>query len=340
MKKIFSFLILIIIVVSIVSCGKKENRVNRFFIGGTAIIYENTLYYVDSKTQSIRYQNIKSPREEGLRLIGDALEDGSADPLWCSSARITIDENATINNDGYHVLVMWIKSAEKSRIVSFDTKNGKIKIIKDDVAFPNVFAIYGDSILFTTQDGDKGNNLNVVKTDGSNHRVLDNPENNVNMLRGCYNDRIYYSVGASLFKTDFLFEKTEHISNDFSTPLFFFDDNMFFKEMSSGRIIKVNINNISSKESVLNDAFGTKNNEGKYIYQLSNETDKKVFYMYDARTNQEKEVYKNDNNTVSSLDCIGFDGKKILFNAVKTDGTKGFIVFDINTGDEIHISVK
>lgn len=196
-----------------VSCGtpagEQEGSLSR-----TMKIYGDKLFYFDGFT--VVYKNLDNPSSDVYPLCSDSLcsHDNASCPLYLGMQvyLMAIDKKESEKNDGYPVLYissLWCESIGENidgyRIIRYDSKTNTSKTIISKIANPiNSFYVYGEYIFYTSNDGDNGYNIYVIKKDGSRKIALDNPEQNSYALVGAYGQFIYYTdFLGNLYFSDF-----------------------------------------------------------------------------------------------------------------------------------------
>ncbi|MCD7783027.1 MAG: DUF5050 domain-containing protein [Firmicutes bacterium] len=171
-------------------------------------LYGDLVFYYDSGDFRIEYQSISSPSEDGGTYIySDPLISESDDPLAGSSYFFLVDYDASDENDNSPILIIAYEydmfdssgyyTESAYRIVSCNITSGEITIIKDEI-YDSIqsLRLYGNYIVYTTNDGDEGYNIFSIKKDGSEYSALDNPEYNLYSVQTIYDGYVYFCNAA------------------------------------------------------------------------------------------------------------------------------------------------
>ena len=223
----------------------------KFIQSDLSVVY-NGFYYYTGKTESgtlgspstIKVQNLKKLLPEGVQLYSDPL--GNEDPFLTKYPKyeIIVDEEATQKNGGMPVLLisMDYESDElddntviwKYKIVSYNTANGIMKTIIDDVEQLQKFYLYNGQIYCVSRTWDKKTentedpkriyHVLVMDKDGSNKKEYMLEEKNVcPMLLGVYKGKLYFTQNHNILSSDLDFNNSKIIINDIEcnfTPVF------------------------------------------------------------------------------------------------------------------------
>lgn len=187
------------------------------------VIYNDTVYYYDSDTLSIKYQNINDITDAGRPLINDPLLESDQNPFINMSIGVymLIDYEGTARNNDFPILIIAYKDFSDLQnphysILSFNSKNNKITIIKDDI-YDNVQTLHmhNNVIYYTLNRGNEGYDMCRVDKNGKNFSKKSNPDKLLYRIHTIYNDKIYYSLDG--------LDKVYSCNLDFSEDTFLID---------------------------------------------------------------------------------------------------------------------
>ncbi len=291
--------LIISIITNLASCVnvlKNDGSDNIFIIGSPyACIYNNLLYYLDTSTSSIKYQRFDNIQDTGLPLFNDPLANPSENPfknIMLGTAFMLIDTKNTENNNGFPILIIAYREisingngvVNNYKIVSFNTKNNKITVIKDKIleSIQSLY-LYNDYIFYTTNEGDLGYNIFRIDKDGKNIACLNNPKHELYRIQTIYGGRIYYVNGTGeLFSSSLTFTDITYLFDIvLKAEVFIFNDYIYYcddiakKELNNipfwyVDLYRVPLTDITAKEIILNDISVGMNCGDKYYFYYSN----------------------------------------------------------------------
>ena len=347
MKKSISFLLLIcLFMIPLAACGRTLPAENETVTSGyNATIYQNTVYYVDRSTLEIRYQTIGNVQEKGIPLIGDVLAGEADNPLaLVYTALLLVDEAATQTNDGYPVLIAALRNLGDDfyKIIAFDTQSNHVTILKDGIGPVQSLHLYGEYLLYSTNDGDLGCNVHSLKKDGSESYTLPNPDCNIYTIKNCYRDEVYIEGEPALYKATLTMENLTHLFDNYNTPVFFFEDYLYYREFDSGKISRRPLSDLSQNEMVISDCTEGIARGSSYLYleKAEGETtvDVNAIYLYEANSDENRLVFQNT-DLEKEYYYKDFTDTYILFDIYLADGSLApeFMVYRIDTQERIYI---
>ena len=347
MKKTISILLLIGLL-SLVSCGKVLPAEDKIAVGQKCIVYNDFIYYVDAATAIIRYQVFENIQPNGIPLAGDILAGDTDNPLAGVSLMtlLLVDEAATRANDDYPVIVISLQQTGEDfyKILTFNTKNNSVSILKEGLGPIEYLYLYGEYILYTTNDGELGRNVHSLKKDGSVSYTLPNPEHQNYVVKNCYNDEIYIESSPSLYKASMTMENLTLLFDNYDTPVFFFKDDLYYRELESGKLSRKPLSNLSQNEIIIDDfTVGiTRGNSYLYVKKLEDGSgiDGNSIYLYNASTDENRLIFQNTEPDVMYF-YMDFSDQYVLFecNYISGDkvGVKEFMVYNIETQEKLYI---
>ncbi len=163
-------------------------------------VYDDYVFFFDTSSQMIEYQIITAVHSTGISIISDPLASGEDSPLSQMVFYYFLVDVWSSDNNGYSpiLLIACYDYSEYDRdvykVISYDLSSNTYKVLVDDIYNPfQSFALYGEYIIFTTQDGDEGYNIHCVKTDGSDYVTLDNPDCDLYRVRTVSDDTVYFT---------------------------------------------------------------------------------------------------------------------------------------------------
>ena len=349
MKRVISTVVVVCLsILFLTSCEKEIPSEKKIITGHDYIIYEDTIYYIDRYTQKIRYQILGNIQETGLPLVDDALAMDEDNPFSCiNSAMMLVDEAATKANEGQPILIFALKSADEEnyQILSYNTKDSRLSVLKEDITGPvQTLHLYGEYILYTTNDGELGCNVHSLKKDGSVSYTLPNPEHQNYVVKNCYNDEIYIESSPSLYKASMTMENLTLLFDNYDTPVFFFKDDLYYRELESGKLSRKPLSNLSQNEIIIDDfTVGiTRGNSYLYVKKLEDGSgiDGNSIYLYNASTDENRLIFQNTEPDVMYF-YMDFSDQYVLFecNYISGDkvGVKEFMVYNIETQEKLYI---
>lgn len=354
------------------ACSKPEQTMDEVYANGFNIyLYDDIIYYYDLNTFSIKYQDLNNIQTTGLPLYGDVLASGEENPfanIFSPAVYFAVDPKATKENNDKHVLIgAYYKYAIDKQtnrmknfyqITSFDTGTNKVTVIQDEIA-ENIqsLAIYGDWIIYTTNEGEQGTNIHVIGKDGSGYKKMENPDKKSYRVETVYKNRIYFidsagqlfSCSLALDDAQYLFNivlKAEmFIANDYIV----YCDNLQATEFDGMSymnvdIVRCPISDVSKKEKILSNVSMGMNHGDKFYYYLSEprkvgsavEEYSHILYEYSFETGSSREVYDLQDKAISRC-YIALGDNYIVYS--ETDYSSGspvsrWIVQDLKTNEE------
>lgn len=317
------------------ACSKPEQTMDEVCANGFNIyLYDNIFYYYDINTFSIKYQDLNNIQTAGLPLYGDVLASGEENPftnIFSPMVFFVVDPKATKENNDKHVLIgAYYKYAIDKQtnrmknfyqITSFDTGTNKVTVIQDEIA-ENIqsLAIYGDWIIYTTNEGDRGTNIHVIGKDGSGYKKMENPDKKSYRVETVYKNRIYFIDSAGqLFSCSLALDDAQYLFNIVLRAEMFiandyivYCDNLQATEFDGMSymnvdIVRCPISDVSKKEKILSNVSMGMNHGDKFYYYLSEprkvgsavEEYSHILYEYSFETGSSREVYDLQDKEIS-----------------------------------------
>ena len=339
--------------------------------GFNTYLYDDIIYYYDINTFSIKYQDLNNIQTAGLPLYGDVLASGEENPftnIFSPMVYFAVDQKATKENNNKHVLIGAYRrtgvdkqtNRPKSfyQITSFDTGTNKVTVIQDEIA-ENIqsLAIYGDWIIYTTNEGDRGTNIHVIGKDGSGYKKMENPDKKSYRVETVYKNRIYFIDSAGqLFSCSLALDDTQYLFNIVLRAEMFiandyivYCDNLQATEFDGMSymnvdIVRCPISDVSKKEKILSNVSMGMNHGEKVYYYLSEPRKigpvtaeySHILYEYSFETDSSREVYDLQDKAISRC-YIALGDNYIVYS--ETDYSSGspvsrWIVQDLKTNEE------
>lgn len=354
------------------ACSKPEQTMDEVYANGFNIyLYDNIFYYYDISTFSIKYQDLNNIQTTGLPLYGDVLASGEENPftnIFSPMVFFVVDPKATKENNDKHVLIgAYYKYAIDKQtnrmknfyqITSFDTGTNKVTVIQDEIA-ENIqsLAIYGDWIIYTTNEGEQGTNIHVIGKDGSGYKKMENPDKKSYRVETVYKNRIYFIDSAGqLFSCSLALDDAQYLFNIVLRAEMFiandyivYCDNLQATEFDGMSymnvdIVRCPISDVSKKEKILSNVSMGMNHGDKFYYYLSEprkvgsavEEYSHILYEYSFETGSSREVYDLQDKEISRC-YIALGDNYIVYS--ETDYSSGspvsrWIVQDLKTNEE------
>ena len=338
--KIFSLLLVIFLLFSLSSCNSTEekllfpNLVSRGSMNG--VIYDDTVYYFDSNTLSIKYQNINDITETGQPLINDPLLEKELNPFINMSIGVymLIDYEETARNNDFPIIIVAYKDYSDRKkphysILSFNSKNNEITIIKDDI-YDNVQTLhmYNNVIYYTLNRGNEGYDMCRVDKTGKNFYKKRNPDKLLYRIHTIYNDKIYYSLDGldKVYSCNLDFsEDTFLVDAVLKSDFFIYDDYFYYYSnlvqssldkfpVYSADLMRFHISNSSSSELILEDLSVGLNCDSKFYYFKSSpriiangfyDDGTNVLYVLDLDSGESSTFYDlGDDNSITYYEIL------------------------------------
>ncbi len=339
----------------------------------TGYVYGDYYFFVSEG--NILYQHLDDIQETPLNIYSDPLATGDDNPFgYAGFSFILVDEALTAENDGYPVLLFAHINLRSNnvcyQIFLYDLKTNKITMIKDKIR-DNVqsLCLYGDYIIYTTNEGDDGYNIHRVMKDGSGYMKLENPENELYRVIEVYDDRVYFYDGAlQVYSMSLDFDDVEYVLSyaGMSDP-FIRDGYIYYPQYvetiefendvtgevtyyPSCNLCRSSISNPSESEVLINNFYSGMFSDNTYFYYLANpyvmdcgvdNYGSDVLYSLDFATGETKIVYDEFESDV--LRYIGFASDDyIIFEDcyVYEGGSYGptfYTARNLKTGEEFNI---
>ena len=356
MKKLISLLLTFSLALSLISCNIKhsddpnestsstETGVNTssapmVTFSHEVAVYQDTVFYCDrNEGGKIKYQSLNNIQSTGTPLypsnnrnIFSGVESGT---------QFIIDPIATEKNGGHPLLYIYLKKSygRSGELVSFNTKNNEARILKEDTPDVRQFLLYGEYLIFSTNEGTSGRTVHSVKTDGTDFHTLENPYRYMMFPQNVLNGEIYFTKGSDLYKAPLSLDSSSLVAKKVTDTVFFCDGYMYYTNIGTypdsletdHYLFRVDLNDSSGKQTVIGQpTFGIVR-DSLFLYYVGVEGN--TVYLYDAETNESETVYPNKGR--KKLGC--FSDSYICF--LETSGGESFLLYyDINTKEEIRI---
>lgn len=337
--KFVTLLLVVLFLLSISSCNstKEELLFPNLLSRGSMIgvIYDDIVYYFDSETLSIKYQNINAVSDSGHPLINDPLLEAEANPFINMSigTYMLIDYEGTAHNDNFPILIVAYKDFSDLQtphysIISFNTKSSEITVIKDDI-YDNIqtLHLHNNIIYYTLNRGNKGYDMCRVDKNGKNFAVKSNPDNLLYRIHTIYNDKIYYSLdgldtvySCNLDFTEDTFLTEAVLKSDF----FIYNDRFYYYSdliesklgnfpVFSADLMSFPLSDPSSAEVVLENITVGLNSDSKYYYYKSSpriiadnyyDDGTSVLYVLDLDSGESTVFYEFSENNITYYEIL------------------------------------
>ena len=339
MKKYISFILAVLLSLCLVSCkGNQtddggETLTPTLIFGKNIAVYQDTVFYRDQFTREIKYQNIKNLQSTGWNLYQDPLAtEGNPFKQVSAGTLIIVDPIATKKNDGAPILYMTLNSVAGKTLISFNTANNQVRVLKKDIPDTvTYFLMFDEHLIFTTNEGDLGTKIHSIKTDGTDYHTLENPDKLTLRPVNIRDGELYFTSGnGNLYKAPMSLDSYSLVLNDCASPVFFCDDDIYYNELSTSHLCKANLNDPSVKETVIDKATAGIAQDSLYLYTSRESGDTNTVYIYNAQTNETTAVYQKSGKEnyrcfTDSYICFTRDDEKII------------LYYDIATKEEIKI---
>ena len=165
------------------------------------MIYGDYLLYYDQLKEVFSFRLLSSPQLSGVPLLFDPLleeEDLIPGLHWM------VDPVTSAQYNGIPTVVFTIRRMDDvtdrntlshSKIVSFNVATQKLKILQDKI-YDGIMSMwmYRDRIYYETNQGDRGKTFHSIKTDGSDYKMMENPNGEFRSHIYADDGRLYYKV--------------------------------------------------------------------------------------------------------------------------------------------------
>ena len=332
-KKWISLILALCLVFCFVSCdtngqteGKTENAdtETEMIIGRTAVIYNDTVFYHDEYERTIKKQNLNNVQSKGLPLYYDPLASAGENPFSRIGfyTLMIIDPVATEKNGGQPILYIYLEkyrsdgTGDDRSIVSFDTATNRMRVLKENVgSLESNFVLYGDYLVFAEKEkGGTKQRIHCITTDGKDVAVFENPENWGLSIKNIWNDKIYFCGTRDLYEAPLSLDSCSLVLKDVGTPVFFYDDYLYYRPIDTMALWRVSEDDYSAKELVQEKGAGMFQDglvisRGKLREGTLNDIS-----IYDPKTNTLELVYRGkDEDKENALMYMSFSKEYIVF---------------------------
>ena len=356
MKKLISLLLTFSLALSLISCNIKhsddpneptsstETGVNTssaptVTFSREVAVYQDTVFYCDrNEGGKIKRQNLSNIQSTGTPLypsnnrnIFSGVESGT---------QFIIDPIATEKNGGHPILYIYLKKGygRSGELVAFNTKNNEVRILKENTPDVKQFLLYGEYLIFSTNEGVSGRTIHSIKTDGTELCTLENRYKYTMFPQNVLNGEIYFTKGRDLYKAPLSLESSSLVAEKVADTVFFEGGYMYYTNVGTypdsletdRHLFRVDLNHASEKQSVIDEPLFGIVQDSLFLYYVG--VDGNAVYLYDAETNESRAVYPNKGR--KKLGC--FSDGYICF--LETKGGKSFLLYyDMNTQKETRI---
>lgn len=300
MKKVFALILAVLLTFSPVSCNwndpgdSDEALIPTVIFGKDVAVYGNTVFYRDTNAFELKYQNMENIQSTGFRLYQDLLEtEKNPFQFVTGGTSIIVDPIATEKNGGAPILYIALNKSDRM-VVSFNTATQQMRILKNDLSgrFMNLF-LYGEHLVFLTDEGDLGRRIHSIKTDGTDYHTLENPDKLMLDIHNIWNGEVYFTDGTgNLYKAPLSMDSFSFVLDDCGGAVCFGGDYLYYNEMSTFYYRRVNLSDPSVKETVIERPVVGIVGESLYLYLTLGDDDESV-YLYHAKTNENQMVYED-----------------------------------------------
>ena len=356
MKKLISLLLTFSLALSLISCNIKhsddpneptsstEAGVNTssaptVTFSREVAVYQDTVFYCDrNEGGKIKRQNLSNIQSTGTPLypsnnrnIFSGVESGT---------QFIIDPIATEKNGGHPILYIYLKKGygRSGELISFNTKNNEVRILKENTPDVKQFLLYGEYLIFSTNEGTSGRTIHSIQTDGTELCTLENRYKYTMFPQNVLNGEIYFTKGRDLYKAPLSLESSSLVAEKVADTVFFEGGYMYYTNVGTypdsletdRHLFRVDLNHASEKQSVIAQPLFGIVQDSLFLYYVG--VDGNTVYLYNAETNESRAVYPNKGQM--KLGC--FSDRYICF--LETNGEKSFLLYyDMKTGKEIQI---
>ncbi len=306
-------------------------------------IYGDNIFLFEDAT--VKNYNVNDLENGAVPLYHDALASYTENPLY-NILFFAVDPIATAQNEGEPVLIMskrtfHVDEAEQrmyelTTIFFYNTLTGEIVTVKDDIEESlQSLCLYGDKIIYTTNEGELGYNIHMLDKDGGNYIKMDNPDSALYRVHTVYGDRIYYGTDAGqLYSCSLTFDDAQYIC-DFVlaiTPFvaggsIVYCDNLDFVEYNATEyqcfdVCRRSFSDLSTAETVIED-----------IYVGMDCGDNFYYYLCSPRSVSEKNVDRGTNilykySFESKQSSVVYDLGDALVTRIYTAISDDYILYD------------
>ena len=243
--KFFRILLLFFLILTLSACnGNTLPATPTASKSKTIITYNDITYYF--KDTTIYCSSSLSGNNQEYAVCSDSLCAHNLDscPLFLGMRPylMAIDPLESTENDDYPIIYvssMYFSTSDtknplRYRIIRYDSKNNKSKVIASEIPNPiNCFITYGDHIFYTTNDGDAG--YNIYRTDKNSSQIfsLDNSSNTSYTLIDVTSDHVYYNdLSGNIYRSPLSLDSTEFVVSSASLygSSYIFDDYLYYAD--------------------------------------------------------------------------------------------------------------
>lgn len=371
MKKLYVCILLTVLLVFFAvlsSCGESNMDEICVTASNHGCWDGETYYYLSQPWPNrIMYQRMDNVQSAGLPLYDDLLAEGAEDPfknvdvIRC----FLVDPTETEKNGGAPVLLiaakLYIPSGEPgvvgknySRIFYYNTKTHRATVINDEI--PNTveqMILYGDAIYYTTDDGDKGQIVHKIKTDGSDHSTMETSEKHYFTLMDIYDGTlILYEIATKTVYTcsDELMD-LEPLTNEASNlyHMEVYDGYLYYHAYSKivdgvvtcFEIRRIHLSGEKESELIMEDVGFGRFADGVFYYfpytGQVNLSDFHTLYAYDLNTGEERMIFNTSRKAVFQY-CTEISDRYMMCSVQElTTGKTYMSCVDLETLEETKV---
>ncbi|MCD7943598.1 MAG: DUF5050 domain-containing protein [Clostridia bacterium] len=336
-------------------------------------VYGEYLFCSASDSGDIVYQLLDDVQDVALNIYTDPLATGDDNPFgYATYSFYLVDEEATIANGGSPVLLFAHKNMRSAdccyNIFSYDLATNEITMIKEGIN-ENIqsLCLYGDYIIYTTNEGDNGYNIHRVMKDGTGYLKLDNPDCETYRVADVYGDRVYFCDGAyQIYSMSLDFDDVQYVLTYAGLADIFVRDGyiyypqyvetVVYTDEETGKesyypscnLCRSPVDDPEESEILINNFYVGMSSDTTLYYFAVDPSDISVLsstlYSYSLNTGDIGVIYDDlPSNVYRSIDFAG--DEYIVFSDVYMNesgayGTATYTALNLATGEEFTVSNK
>ncbi len=323
--------------------GGKHDKNIRLIKAEDSDVYGNLIFY--QSALELRYQNLNAVSEKGFPIDGETIQDTTS-PFKSAFgfSHFVIDIKETKKNKDIPVVIIGgsfysgVEERTKDSFYSYNAKDGSVKFIAEVPETLSQFYLYGDTILFMTLEFDLGTNIRSIKKNGTEQKMLENPNKAKRKILTVKEDILYYQEGNQIYSVPVDFSKppTVFMENTYDTTAFFFYGDYVYQNIYSSSdavknvLVRTPLSDLTKTEIVLKNITGMISVSGEFIYHPYRETDghlhidRNKTYVFHPETEEIELLFENSDSEFYTI-RNGFSEKALVYQTVPhEDSFEGF----------------
>ncbi len=200
-------------------------------------VFFGDIYYYRTRHDELRYYDLTDIESGSYSVSADTLSEYGVQGDF-----LAVSPELTAKNSGNPVLVILENcGSDFGRLFTYNTGNNKTTIIKDEVdPYVQSLHLYGETVIYTTNNGKEGYDLHVIDINGDNYIKKENNRKCQYSVSTVHEDRIYYADRRTgmLYSNSLMFDDEQSLfsCNTMQITPFIVDDYIYYADAAVKKV--------------------------------------------------------------------------------------------------------